>query len=130
MNSIKTCVCMGKVDTSLVCDTLIKTAKSRINLENVSFLLRFVEIFDSLLVEMKNKSAPLSPWTELFSCFCAKYISCEVFELECSIINYYTNILIYDHYSFIKNQRYLWNAFNLSSKVFSSSDLEIEGNFY
>lgn len=128
MNSIKACVSIGKIDTSFVCDMLLKTAKLRINTDNILIMLRFVEIFDCLLIEMKCNTS-LSPWTGFFSRYCAKYISSGCFELKCSIINYYINTIVYDYSAFTSNQTELWNSFNLHSKVASYSDLETEGSF-
>ena len=128
MNSIKTCVYIGKIDASFVCDILLKTAKLRINTENILIMLRFVEIFDCLLIDLKC-STSLSPWTELFSRHCAIFVSSDCFELKCSIINYYINIIVYDYSAFIRNQTELWGSFNLHSKAVSHSDLETEGNF-
>lgn len=129
MNSTKTCICIGKTDANNVCDALFKTLKSQINAENILIMLRFVEIFDCLLLDPKL-DASLSPWTEVFSLHCAKFISSDCFEVKCSIINYYINIIIYDYSAFIKNQKKIWSSFNLSSKVSSYSDLETEGMYF
>jgi hypothetical protein len=128
MNSVKTCVCIGKIDTFSVCDTLLKTAKSHINAGNISIMLRFVEIFDCLLSHRKCDSS-LSPWTESFTLYCASFIPSDCFETKCSIINYYINVIFYDYSAFIKNQKELWSSFDLHSKVLLHSDLETEGNF-
>lgn len=119
---------MGKINVSVVCAALINAAELRINTQNIISLVRFVEIFDSMLCDIKN-SAYLSPWTELFSRYCSKFISSELLEIKCSIINYYINILAFDYNAFIKNQKELWSAFNLPNKTFLNTDLEAEGNF-
>jgi hypothetical protein len=128
MNSVKTCVCIGKIDTYSVCDILLKTAKSHINSENILIMLRFIEIFDCLVSDLKCDSS-LSPWTESFILYCANFIPSDSFETKCSIINYYINVIFYDYSAFMKNQKELWGSFNLHAKVLLHSDLETEGNF-
>lgn len=128
MNSIKTCVFIGKIDVPLICDALINTAHRRINSENYLVLVRFLEIFNSLLFELKNDPS-LSPQTELFALYCSKFIQSDIYELRCSITSYYLEILTYDYCAFTKNQKEIWESFNLPSKIFSDSDLETESNY-
>lgn len=128
MNSIKTCVFIGKIDACFICDALIKTAHMRINPQNSLILLRFLEIFNCLLHELKTDPS-LSPWTESFALYCCKFIRSDIYELKCSITNYYMDILTHDYRAFTKNQKQIWESFNLPCKIFSDLDLETESNF-
>ena len=128
MNAIKTCEYMGKIDPYKVCNALYESSRSLITMDNILIILRFVEIFDFLLLDL-NDDASLSPWTELFSLNCAKFMSSDFFEVNCTLIKYFIDIIIYDCGAFIKNQKELWGSFNLRFKVPLGDDLETEGKF-
>lgn len=126
MNCTKTCVALGKKEPTLVCDELIKALNTRLNENNSEILIRFIQIFDELLLSSESVQS-LAHWTDKFVLFCSDYIQSVNFELRCAIINYYINVLNGDFSSFIHNQKNIWDRFNLSQKTQSDCNLELEG---
>lgn len=111
-----------------MCDALCETAESRLNLNNCEIIIRFVEIFDALILYSKN-NGNVSIYTTKFCLFCSNYIKDSSFEIKCSIFNYYTNVLSYDNYCFLLNQKEILNSSTLSAqKTILDSDLGAEGN--
>ena len=103
---------------------------SNLNFKNAEIVPRFIEIFDELLVQLKN-SSDLSSYTSKFCLFCSKYILNSPFEVKISIFNYYIDVLSYDRNSFILNQQYILNTSTLSAQSeILDSDVGAEGKSY
>lgn len=111
-----------------MCDALLTILVSRFSLKNSEIVPRFVEIFNELLLNLKN-NANLSTYTTKFCLLCSNYIKDSSFEIKCSIFNYYTNVLSYDCHCILLNQKEIFNSSTLSSQsTILDSDLGAEGN--
>ena len=108
-------------------ESLLERIESVLDLKIIEMIPRFIEIFDELLMQMKN-SSNLTSFTSRFCLFCSKYLQNSSLEVKLSIFNYYTDVLCYDRNSFFSNQYEILNTSNLFAQTtFLDSEVEAEG---